>query len=150
MSGRVRWQRDGETVVGYRKTDRRNVRRDPRDKLREMAAAGAGLDQFPIRLMFRLPKSLEGFIAPGPHGIGAQVLAGGYVRIGSHSGDQCFANARAFFAIVARDRPGFTTASIIVNAARPDQTYSRYLTVVSGCMVVSAGGLIEPKIYEAA
>ena len=146
MSGRVKWRRDGEIVTGYRKTDRRNPRRDPREKLHELAASGSGFD---VRMVLRLPKSLEGFVAPGPHGFGVQVLAGGFVRVGSHSGEQCFISARDFFRTVARDRPAFTTQAVIISASEPDRTYARHLTVIRGSMVVSAG-LLEPRIYEAA
>lgn len=149
MSGRTRWQRDGQWVSGYRKTDRRNPRRDPRERLRALVAAAAP-DSYPIRMAFRLPKSLEGFVAPGPHGHNVQVLSGWFVRIGSHSGEGCFQSARDFFSVVAKDRPAFTTTAVIVDRARPGETYARFLTVVSGTMVVSASGLIEPRIYEAA
>jgi hypothetical protein len=149
MSGRVRWQRDGETVTGYRKTDRRNPRRDPREKLRELAFF-QDPGGFPVRITFRLPKSLEGFVSPGGHGLGVEVLAGWYVRIGSHSSDQCFKAAQELFFATARDRPGFVARCIIVNVAKPQDTYARWLSVVKGNLTVSAGGLVEPRIYEAA
>lgn len=148
MSGRSLHLRDG-VLITNRKTDRRNPRRDPRIRLRELAL-GNSPDGFPIRVAFRLPKTLEGFVAPGQHGIGIQVLKGGFVRIGSHSAEQCFMSAGAFLATIARERPAFTANCVIINAASADKTYSRYLTVVRGCMVVSAGGEIAPRVYDAA
>lgn len=147
MSGRTLHLRDGELITN-RKTDRRNPRRDPREKLLDVAKAGP--DKFPIRLVFRLPKTLEGFVAAGMHGLNVQALSGGMIRIGAASSEQCFIAARAFFEAIARDRPAFTTSCIIISADNPEQRYCRYLTVVRGDMVVSAGGLIEPKIYQAA
>lgn len=148
MSGRTRHLRDG-VLITNRKTDRRNPRRDPRDKLRELAAASTGPDSFPVRLVCRLPKMLEGLVAAGPHGVGVQVMSGGYLRIGGHSAEQCFQKAQAFFAAVAKDRSGFVTTAIVVNSAMPDQTYCRHLSVTRGAMVCSAGS-IDPIIYEAA
>jgi hypothetical protein len=138
----------GVTKAGaIRKSQVHRVRRDPRDKLRDLANTGP--DQFPVRLVFRLPKSLEGFVAPGAHGLGVQVLSGGYVRVGSHSSEQCFISAREFLATVARERPAFTSGAVIVKADDPDKSYERYLTVINGSVVVSSG-LREPLVYEAA
>jgi hypothetical protein len=148
MSGRTRHLRDGEWITN-RKTDRRNPRRDPRDKLRELVADKPD-EGFPIRMAFRLPKSLEGFVAPGSHGFGLEVLPRGFVYINSRSAEQCFIAAGKFFATIARQRPAFIASCIIVNVRRPHETYARYLTVVRGSLVVCAGGLIEPKVYEAA
>lgn len=152
MSGRTRWQRDGQTVVGHRKTDRRNPRREPCERRQELIFAGfAKPDAALVGMAFRLPKSLEPFVAPGPHGIAVEVLTGWYVRIVGASADHCCTFARAFLATLAKERAGFTvTASIICRAGEhANKSYSRYLTVTRDSIVVSAG-LIEPKLFEAA
>lgn len=146
MSGRVRWQRDGETVTGFRKTDRRQSRRDPIDKLRAVNMRHADL---PVRMAFRVPQTLEAFLSPGPHGIGVNVLARGYVSIASHSSEQCFLSAQEFFAKIAKDRPGFVVRASIINADDPGRSHGRWLCVVAGKMVQAAGDMM-PKIYEAA
>src|SRR6185503_19929539 len=129
MSGRTRWRRDGQWVTGHRKTDRRQHRRDPRVKLLEVAKT-PGPDKFPARVAFSLPKTLHGFVASGPHGVGVQVLASWFVRIGGHSADQCFMTAQTFFAAVAADRPAFTTRAVVVKDAEPGNSYSVHFTVV--------------------
>jgi hypothetical protein len=146
MSGRARHLRDGHWITN-RKTDRRNPRRDPRDKLKELA--GAHGDDWPVRMVFRLPKTLEGFVAPGPHGLGITVLGRGYVRIGSDASERCFAKAREFCAVVAKDRPAFTSYAVLSATKEPGRSFGRWLIVMKGSMAV-ASGLDEPKVYEAA
>jgi hypothetical protein len=153
MSGRVKWQRDGETVTGFRKTDRRQ--RPPRplkERLRELAAAGIKPlpdGQQEVRLVFDLPASLQGLVSKGEHEAGLIVFPRGFVRITSWSAEKCFARAQAFFRDVARQRPGFTASAVIINTENPSAVYSRHLTIVRGALVVSAG-LHEPKVFEAA
>jgi hypothetical protein len=144
MSGRVRILRDGQWITGYRKTDRRNPRKDPRERLNEIAA---GTCEFPVRIAFRLPKTLDGFVGGGRHGLHIETWSRGFVRVSHHSADQCFTEARRFLAAIAKERPAFTTNAVVIRVGH-DRTYNRYLTVISGVMVVSAGGLNEPKVYE--
>lgn len=153
MSGRVRWQRDGEVVAGYRKTDRRQSAPRPlKVRLRELAVAGIGslpVGQREVRLVFDLPASLQAFIAKGEHEAGLIVFPRGFVRITSWSADKCFARAQLFFRDVARARPGFTASAVIISTENPAASYSRHLTVVRGALIVSAGAP-EPIIFEAA
>jgi hypothetical protein len=153
MSGRVRWRRDGQTVTGYRKTDRRRGPPVPvRDKLDEInrkpfvARPAGALPE--VRMSFLLPKSLQGFVATGKHGIGVTVMAKGFVQVVNNSSEQCFNAARDFFAVVAKDRPGFVAIASIISSKEPDRTYGRWLVVVKGALV-ECGGLTEPRIYEA-
>lgn len=67
MSGRVRWQRDGQTVVGFRKTDRRNLRLRPEQRPQ-------------LRLTFRLPDQLAFLTRSGQYGL-ADVDADGLVTV---------------------------------------------------------------------
>lgn len=65
MSGRVRWRRDGETVTGYRKTDRRQAKAVPSE----------------YRLTYLLPAALAFSTREGPTGFaGVTVLPGGMVE----------------------------------------------------------------------
>lgn len=149
MSGRTRWKRDGHTVVGYRKTDRRQTKRPAFERLAALNLKGLDTtDSKAVRMAFLLPASLQGLVSSGVHGVGVMVLARGFVRISGHSSEQCFALARDFFHDVARDRPGFTVTAAIASSAEPSRSYGRHLTVVAGAMVVSAGWL-EPKVFEA-
>ena len=137
MSGRTHHWRDGKLITN-RKTDRRqSPRRRPEN-------------QFPdIRLTCALPKTLAFAVAPGVHGYGVEVLNGGVAQIIGNSAEHCFLLARAFFAKVATERPGFTVTASIVSTEKPDKWDSRHLTIVRGAMVVS-GGNVEPKVFEAA
>lgn len=151
MSGRTRTVlRDGRSVLGFRKTLRRNRRR-PVGRIREPSAPaailadGPSLD-YPVRLSFLLPDTI--LVSPGPYGFNVMVLPGNFVRIRGRSADHCFALARCFFAAVARESMAFTCHGSII---RDDDiwAYGRHLTVVRGAMVVT-GGLIEPRVYAAA
>ena len=153
MGGRVRWQRDGKTVVGYRKTNRRQgPRRSTLDRLadlnRQTLKPRVPGDPHEVRLAFLLPASLQGLVASGAHGIGVTVLAKGFVQVIGHSAEQCCMLARAFLADVAAERPAFTALASILGSQEPDHPYGRHLTVVSGSLIVS-GGSVEPKVYEA-
>jgi hypothetical protein len=149
MSGRVRWQRDGEIITGYRKTDRRQGARRPlRERLHEIAAAKAD-DRYPVRMVFVLPVWLQGFVAPGAHGIGVTVLSRWYVRIGAGSSEQCFLKACEFLRAIGKGHRPFTLTAVVINAADPDKSYARHLAVVQGPGVVVSAGMIEPRIYEA-
>lgn len=144
MSGRARpFLRDGERI-GYRKTDRRNPRKDPRERMAELISAPS---DFPIRLAFQLPKTLEGFVGGARHGLHIETFTRGFVRISHRSAEQCFAEARRFLADIAKERPAFTTRGVIINSEQPEKTYGRHLTVIRGAVVVTAG-LIEPRVYE--
>lgn len=153
MSGRVRWQRDGETVVGHRKTDRRQAPKKPvLERLHDLNLKRIRAQRSPggaptVHMAFLLPKSLQGFVRSGQHGIGVTVHAKGFVEVTSYSAEQCFALARDFFADVARDRPAFTMIASIISSRAQDQTYGRHLTVVSGALVVCAG-YVTPKVFE--
>lgn len=153
MSGRVRWQRDGKTVIGHRKTDRRQTParpiRDCLDDLNRKALAGSavGAPQ-DVRMAFRLPQSLKGFVASGAHGVGVNVVTGDFVQIKGYSAEQCFSLARRFFADVAKDRPAFTTMASLMSNREPDRSYGRWLVVVQGALVACAGNT-EPKVFEA-
>jgi hypothetical protein len=73
VSGRVRVQHDdGHVTTGYRKTDRRNPRR---------AYVTPTYQRPTLRLAFILPHNLIGFVAPGCHGVGVEVLPGGSVSV---------------------------------------------------------------------
>ena len=151
MSGRTLHLRDGELITN-RKTDRRQSAPRPLlVRLHEMndrqARCSPSTFERDVRVAFLLPKTLQGFVASGRHGIGVNVLKG-FVQITSYSAEQCFEQAREFFATVAKERPGFTITASIISTAHPDQHYGRHLTVVRGAMVVS-GGIIEPRVYEA-
>jgi hypothetical protein len=153
MSGRVRWFRDGELVVGHRKTDRRNKARRPiAERLREINLRSidkaAAPDAPAVRMAFLLPASLQGFVASGQHGIGVTVMARGFVQVRGHSAEQCFGLARDFLGGVARDRPAFTAYASLMSCRDPDRSFGRHLTVVSGALVVSAG-YAQPKVFEA-
>lgn len=151
MSGRSLHLRDGELITN-RKTDRRNPRREPHEQRQRLIfAAFAKPDAALVCMAFRLPKSLEPFVAPGPHGIAVEVLTGWYVRIVGASADHCCTFARTFLAGLAKERAGFTvTASIICRIGEEaGKSYGRYLTVTRDSIVVSAG-LIEPRLFEAA
>ncbi len=151
MSGRVLTiLADGRLVRGYRKTLRR-IRPRPVTVVRELSAPPEfrfqpALTDYPVRLTFLLPLTI--LVAPGPHGFNTVVLPQNLVQIRGRETDHCFALARFFFAAVARERAGFTCRASIT---RDDETkaYGRHLTVVQGAMVVS-GGLIEPRVYDAA
>jgi hypothetical protein len=151
MSGRVHTiLSDGRQVRGYRKTLRR-VQRRPIRVVRESGAppavaADLPSAEYPVALFFILPASI--LVSPGPHGFNVVVLPGNAVRIRSKSADHGFALARSFFAAVAKDRPGFT---VTVCVSRDDHAriYGRHLTAVEGALVIS-GGLIEPRVYDAA
>jgi hypothetical protein len=129
-----------------RKTFARRTRRDPREELTRLAATAK--DDWLVRVVFRLPRSLEGFIAPGPHGIGITVLSRGYVRIGSDASDKCFQRVREFCATVARDRAAFTSLAVVIRQDDATRTYARWLSVTRGALVVSTGH-VEPRIYDA-
>lgn len=153
MSGRTLHLRDGELITN-RKTDRRQSPRRPLlERLHDLNSRDVRprpSDAPPeIRMAFLLPKMLQGFVASGPHGPGVAVLARGFVRITSYSSERCFDLARGFFVAVAADRPGFTVTASIIDAGDPARSCGRHLTVVRGAMVVS-GGLVEPRVFEAA
>lgn len=149
MSGRsLHHQPDGRITIGSRKTDRRNPRRDPRERLQALATE-PGSDFYPVRVAFRLPKMIEAFVSPGSHGVGVEVLAHGFVRVGAGSADHAFVKAKELLAAIAKGRPAFTAQAIVISTAHPGQVRARFLTVVSGSMVVSSG-LVEPTVYEAA
>lgn len=153
MSGRVRWLRDGQTVTGYRKTDRRQSSPRPMiDRLHDINRRG--LDELDdstsrkVSVVFLLPAMLRDLVALGPQSPGIIALGQGYIRITGHSTEQCFEKARDFFADVARDRAGFTMAASVIGAAEPGRSFGRHMTVISGNLVVSAG-VNEPRLYEA-
>jgi hypothetical protein len=151
MSGRTRTiLSDGRQVRGYRKTLRRTRPRPVRG-VRESSPPPEfrfqpALTDYPVRLTFLLPLTI--LVAPGPHGFNTVVLPPNLVQIRGRETDHCFALARCFFAAVAREHAGFTCRASITH---DDDTkpYGRHLTVVQGAMVVS-GGLIEPRVYDAA
>jgi hypothetical protein len=150
MSGRVLTiLSDARQVRGYRKTLRR-VQSRPVRLVQESSAppvipAGAS-PEYPVRLTFMLPETI--LISAGPHGFNVMVLPGNVVRIRGRGADHCFALARNFFGAIARERAGFTCHASI---SRDDdtRTYGRHLTVVEGALVIS-GGMIEPRVYDAA
>lgn len=151
MSGRTRWMRNGEVVTGYRKTERRQGPKRPlKDRLQEIALQGPTDQATRVRMAFILPASLQGFVGPGPHGGGLQVLAQGYVRITSWCAEKCFQRAQAFFRDIADGKAGFTLTAVLVSTKRPDERYFRHLTIVRGAVVVSVSSLVEPKVFEAA
>lgn len=154
MSGRTVWYRDGQRVVGHRKTDRRQTPKRPlAERLAEITEKalrdGRSAGSAPAaRMAFLLPNSLQGLVSNGQHGVGVTVLARGFVQIAGHSSEQCFTLARDFFQAVAKDRPAFTTVGVIMSSRDMGRYYSKHLTVVSGNLVVS-GGLFVPIVYEA-
>ncbi len=154
MSGRVRWWRDGQLVTGYRKTDRRQGLVTVQDRLARLAHRGASSEpHLPVRMAFTLPRTLAGFLGSGDHGLGVSVLRG-FVRIAGLSADQCCAKAATFFRDVARERPCFTVTAVLIRLetgveAASVRYYSRHLTVVGGILIVS-GGMVPPKVFEAA
>jgi hypothetical protein len=145
--------RDG-VLITNRKTDRRQSRSLPAlDRLH--AVNVKSITRYPpkwvpeVRIAFLLPKTLRGFVASGVHGIGVNVIKRDLVQITSGSSEQCFKLAQEFLATVAKHRPAFTISVSVVSCDHPDRTYGRHLTVVRGAVVVS-GGVVEPKVWEAA
>jgi hypothetical protein len=150
MSGRTKWVRDGQVVTGHRKTDRRQSPQRPlKERLHDVALAGAGEKAERVRLAFMLPESLHALMSTGELEDGVRVLARGFVRVTSWSAEKCFMRLQQFFRDVAKDRAAFTITAVVINSEQPGQRYTRHITVVRGAMVVSAGGLIEPKVFEA-
>jgi hypothetical protein len=93
-----------------------------------------------------LPASI--LVSPGPHRFNCRVLPGNAVSIRGRSADHSFALARAFFAAVAKDRPGFTV-TVSVRRDGDERSYGKHLTVVRGAVVIS-GGLVVPKVFDMA
>jgi hypothetical protein len=155
LSGRVisGYREDGTAIVGYRKTNRRRRPARPLlERLYELNQRQARRHPTrwcpEVRVGFLLPKHLQGFIASGQHGFGVNVHRG-FVQITHGSADQCFGQAREFFATVAKERPAFTVTASVISSSQPGRNYGRHLTIVRGALVVSAG-YAEPKVYEAA
>jgi hypothetical protein len=153
MSGRTLHWRDGELITN-RKTERRQSPRRPTlARLHDLNVTS--LKRSPprwvpeVRIAFLLPKTLRGFVASGAHGIGVKVIKRDFVQVCSGSSEQCFKLAQEFLRVVAKDRPAFTMTASVMSSAHPDRTYGRHLTVVRGAVVVS-GGVVEPKVWEAA
>lgn len=153
MSGRTLHLREGELITN-RKTDRRQSPPRPAlDRLHNFNVKS--LTRSPakwvpeVRIAFLLPKSLRGFVASGQHGIGVKVIKRDFVQITSGSSEHCFKLAQDFFAVVAKHRPAFTITVSVMSAQHPDRTFGRHLTVVRGAVVIS-GGVVEPKVWEAA
>jgi hypothetical protein len=141
-------------LITNRKTDRRQTPARPvLDRLHDLNVKS--LNRAPakwvpeVRVAFLLPKSLRGFVASGQHGIGIKVIKRDFVQITSGSSEQCFKLAQDFFAVVAKHRPAFTITVSVMSSQHPDHTHGRHLTVVRGAVVVS-GGVVEPKVFEAA
>lgn len=149
MSGRVRWRRqDGTAVTGYRKTERRQSPARPlKDRLEEIARQGQGDHGTRVRVAFILPKALEGLMVPGKMADGVEIIGRGFVRISSWSTEQCWQRAQRFFADVAKGRHGFTLTAVVISTERPDERYTRHLTVVREALVV-CGGYVEPIVFE--
>lgn len=154
MSARVRWQRDGETVTGYRKTDRRNPRRSVLERVHafNMGSIGRQPPQWcpEIRVCFLLPRWLQPFVRSGKHGLGINVIKRSFVQVTSGSSEQCFKLAQDFLTTVARDRPAFTTTASVISCQNPDRSYGRHLTWCPGPGMVVSGGIVEPQVFEAA
>ena len=148
MSGRSRVElADGRVVIGYRKTLRR--RSAPRPLIERLHDLNEKCrKRFPqswaVRLGFLLPRSLAPFVADGQHGIGVNAFRG-FVQIAHGSFEECCISAAHFFEAVARQRPSFTVLASITSSTSPFR-YGRFLTVVNGALVVSAGH-IGPKVY---
>jgi hypothetical protein len=96
-----------------------------------------------VRLCFLLPDTI--LVSPGPHGFNTMVLPDNVVRTRGREARHCFALAREFFAVVARDR-AFTCRAVITRDDDP-RIFGRHLTVVRGALVIS-GGMVEPKVYD--
>jgi hypothetical protein len=149
MSGRSLHLREGKLITN-RKTDRRQSPTQPlKERLHDLALTGTADTGNRVRMVFVLPKALEPFVSRGALDGGVEVLGRGFVRISNWSADKCFGRAQTFFRDVAKDRPGFTLQAVIINAERPDERYTRHLTVVRGALVISTG-VHEPRVFEAA
>jgi hypothetical protein len=152
MSGRSLHMRGGELITN-RKTDRRQTPvRSIRERLDAINlkpfAPRPGNASAEVRLAFRLPKFLKGFVASGKHGIGTNVLTGDFVQITSYSVEQCYELARDFLAIVCKDKPSFIETASIISSKDAGRTYGRWLIVVRGALVM-CGGMVEPRVLEA-
>jgi hypothetical protein len=149
MSGRALHLRDGELITN-RKTDRRqSAPRSPLERVHDLNEKYAR--QFPgqwpngVRIGFLLPKFIAPFVADGPAGLGVNVIKG-FVQIMHGSAEECFVSAADFLAVVAKERPAFTTVASIRSIADPSRACGRWFSVVNGALVVGAG-IHEPKIY---
>lgn len=153
MSGRSLHERDG-VLITNRKTDRRQgAKRSAPERLHDLNLKVLRSNRSPggapsAHMAFLLPRSLQGFVTTGQHGIGVNVLARGFVQITGHSAEQCFGLARDFFADVARGRPAFTAYASLMSSKQPDRTFGRHLTVVAGNLIVCAG-YVTPQVFEA-
>lgn len=132
---------------GYRKTDRKQAKYTNEDRIQRALNGGVPIAG-EVRLVFFLPGSLAGFVPKGQHGIGVEVLASGLVRITGKDSENCFYIARGFFGTVAKDRPGFTVTGTLIRYGDKRLPVDRHMTVVRGCLVVSAGAP-APKLFEA-
>lgn len=149
MSGRSLHWRDGKLITN-RKTDRRQSAPRPiTERLADLNRKGIDkLDGARFRMAFMLPKTLQGFVATGKHGLCINVVRG-FVQIESPSVEQCYLEARQFLGAIARERPAFTALAVLISTKAPEQAFARHLTVVRGALVVS-NGKNEPKVFEAA
>lgn len=89
MSGRVKWRRDGKTVTGYRKTDRRNPRRRPATPCE-------------FRLEFQLPAALAWSTRPGRVNAFVEVGADGVVTVLSLNAEITRQKAREFVLAISQ------------------------------------------------
>jgi len=151
MSGRVRTTLpDGRVVRGFRKTLRTNPRRDPalrRQKLLRESLKAPG-DEIQVGLCFRLPQSIEPFVARGQHGIGVTVKRKGFVIIIGTDSDHDLYLARKFLVEPARDKPAFCTGATLMANSILDQPYERHLLVIAGVPAL-CGGRAPPRWCEA-
>ena len=150
MSGRTLHLRDGIWITNRKTRRRRAPTRPMLERLHDLNEKCRR--RFPdrwvpdVRVGFLLPKTLDPFVASGPHGPGVNVHRG-FAQIACGSTEQCFLRAREFLAAVAMDRPAFTTMAVISSTAQPGRYHGRHLTVVRGALVISSG-VIEPRVYE--
>lgn len=152
MSGRALHLRDGELITN-RKTERRQSRaRPPLARLIDVHVSQARRTPTAwnpeYRLTFILPKTLQGFVASGPHGNGV-VIFKGLVQVTKGSATECFMAAAHYLAKVFRDYPVFTMLGVISCSREPERYVGRHLVVIRGTLVVCSGN-IAPQVYEAA
>jgi len=152
MSGRSLHLREG-VLITNRKTDRRQSPKRPMiERLHDLAVAGITPlpdGQTEVRMVFDLPDWLQCLVSKGEHKDGVTVFPRGFVRITSWSAEKCFMRAQAFFRDVASERGAFTRRAVIINTQNPRASYSRWMSVVRGALVISSG-VHEPKVFEAA
>lgn len=140
MSGRSRVTLpDGRTVIGFRKTLRRNPRRpkvvDPEDLHCDL----------PFQLRFGLPAAIAGAVSPGPANVaGVEVLKGDRVEVTGHGLEWVCKQAAAFIGVVA----GGQNLELPFTVERGAYRASAKLIYVPGASVVFPRAVKKALVFE--